>query len=93
MLLKENKFQGARPSPPFLKIDRTRVLHREGPELRGEDGMKEIEAQAIMALIRAPDSLGPHSWRSEPRARQFDFSAVLISSCSFSARRNYNSEN
>jgi hypothetical protein len=30
------------------------MLHREGPELRGEDGMKQIEAQAIMALIRAP---------------------------------------
>ena len=39
---------------PLLEDRPTRVLHREGPELPGEDGMKQIEAQAIMALIRAP---------------------------------------
>ena len=69
------------------------MLHREGPELRGEDGVKQIEAQAIMALIRGARIVVHTVGVVNPERVNFDFPAVLISLCSFSARRNYNSEN
>src|SRR5580704_16502637 len=35
--LKRTNSRGARPFRPFLEDRPTRMLHREGPELRGED--------------------------------------------------------
>jgi hypothetical protein len=55
--------------------------------------VKQIEAQAIMALIRGARIVVHTVGVVNPERVNFDFPAVLISLCSFSARRNYNSEN